>query len=312
MPRRQFRERRDVRVMMATVIAVFAACKAGEKDVQPSARSAEAQVAAWDAIVALSLPVGVTPSTPVAEEELERALGIAHEHAIEWRALRAQRPQPPLSEYPEGSAALRALEKWAKTDGGLPRTNFAEVGFFAMSARDLGALAIETSSPERATAGLGIELGIAFVQQGRNLLELQLGLALLAIGKDRGQRIVIDVDFVRVLAAEALFVRRSAAFFATAEGKRALEDAYAKLTDLDSGQEIKLETPDRGTTVALEAFWIAALDGARRGEPVELTVARLRKAVSASSATVASKVRIVPQLVETMRQQVQAFGVSDQ
>ena len=311
----------DMRIVWRIVwlMVLIAACKGGETTTAPSpstpnvvSGSASAPMGRWETLAALAVPV----ATPGPSRDLERAIQIAKTHRDAWRKLRSTLPPPPLSDYAEGGETIAALEAWAAANGGLPAIESPmEFGPLALNARSVAQLAIETSTPERDTAKLGVQLGAAFVQQARNLIELQIGLSTLMDAKRKlKQPIDLDVDFVRVLAAEALFARRSMTYFQTPQGNQELDESISKLDPNTkemlegvTGANITELAPNKARDAALEAFWLAALEGARRGEAVSVTIARLRKTADSAAyadTSVQQIVRVIPDVVERMKRQL--------
>jgi hypothetical protein len=180
-------------------------------------------------------------------EELARPEGQPKAHEELTRAIEEQ--------------SVDALIAWHSRDGGLaPLAAKPRDGVLATKAMlDVGRLAIATQSGFVA----GVHLGNRMVTQGRTLLEVMMGISLLRDAKLKGPVPLVPAptELARIAAAEALFSRSMAEYAKTPEGQ---QDIPAMPPGTDWG--------------ALEKFWFAALDGGKRGEAPETTIARLKAA----------------------------------
>jgi hypothetical protein len=278
---------------------VLVSCRGADREVASSDFAEPAAAAStWKAIEVLARPA----VAPGPAEDLERALKIAKKHHDEWTELRYAQPPTRLDEYPEGVEALAALEAWVTGNGELPVESAVEIGSDAIAASDVGKLAIDSATPERDTSRLGVQLGIRYVQQARNLLEAQVGLTMISDAKRAlGKGIDIELDIVRVLAAEASFARRSIRYFQTAEGRQKRDESLRRIGRAAQTKRALDITPAH--IAAFEAFWLAALEGAQRGEPAKVSIERLRRAADTVVASFHDNARMTLQLIEAMKQQ---------
>lgn len=218
-------------------------------------------------------------------DALARAQPDSPPHADLSRALES-------AERAESSPAVEALVRWSQVgDGKLPPVSPIPARI-AFELRRLGKLAIEASSSE-APSGLAAaaHLGSCLVLQGRNLIEVSAGVSLLRDAQRKARELAVPTsawrlpassELVRITAAEAMHNRRMAAYFRSPDGRRALDAELAKLApDQRLAAEQQVPTPSAAELDALDAFWLAALDGAREGEPAAETLARLRQAHAA-------------------------------
>lgn len=252
----------------------------------------------WRGIAALAKPA----VAPGPHEALVPAIELAKKHRDAWTDLRYRQPPTPLAEYPDGERAMSALAAWAGAKGGLPPLPpFAEVGVQPMAMYSLGAIAVEANAPGARY------LGHRLVREGRNLLEVMMGVTLLrdSVRKTGDTAdLPTSAELVRIVAAEATHSRRLVAYATSVEGQRAMREAEAKLDPQMKSALLGGRTFDREMAAAMDEFWAAALDGARPGEPASTTVARLRAAADKAPESIASSVQIIPSSVEVLAKQL--------
>lgn len=253
-----------MRVAVAFVVLAVVACNGTASHTATSQGDASA---GWKRIEALAVPT----VEPAPSADLERAIAIAHAKGDAWRELEFKYPPTPLAKYPQGAEAVEALRAWASAKGGLPPPqNPSEL---TLGIHDVGALAIESATDPNAQ-GIqdGLYLGTRMLAEGRNFVEVQVGLTmfsdakrklsvLASAGAAKSGGATVDpvpppLDFVRVLAAEAVQWRR---------------------------KHDSTTSPDGRKDAAMTQFWLSALDGAQRGEPVATTIARLQKAIDTAA-----------------------------
>ncbi|NVB79932.1 MAG: hypothetical protein HOV81_16170 [Kofleriaceae bacterium] len=310
--------------LVCLVLLAIVGCKRN-KESNSSAAGSQAGSAApvalsgWKRIEALATPtVSAAPS-----KDLERAIAIGKANTDAWRELRFKHPPPPLSEYAQGADALDALHAWASEKGGLPPVpKPTEQGLVTLAMHDIGSVAIESATDATAASlADGLYLGTRLVQEGRNFLEVQVGLSMLSDLKRKRRMLALDgggsaaelvpptPDFVRVLAAEALYSRRLHDFATSPEGRKELVDMVKaapdeskQLVENVTGRSAMSMIPTDEEAAAMMLFWAAALDGAQRGEPAATTIARAQKAAEAAGAANASAASIA-RILEMLKSQ---------
>lgn len=184
------------------------------KTERPTERPASADVDPWKRIDAL------------ARVQLD-----SQPHADLSRALES-------AERAEPDSPVEALVRWSQVgDGKLPPASPIPARI-AFALRRLGKLAIEASSSD-APSGLAAaaHLGSCLVLQGRDLLEVSAGVALLRDAQRKARllgvptstwRLPASSELVRISAAEAMHSRRMAAYVRSPAGRRALDAELAK------------------------------------------------------------------------------------
>lgn len=212
--------------------------------------------------------------------------------ATRWRAIEelARPAHTGTSQALAGAAQdqnVEALVAWMRESGGLPPRERGGSPH-RMELYELGKRAIERATNEDwEPVAAGGYLGLRLVQDGASLLDATMGIALLeaasrklrALGDPAdGLELPHSTDLARMVAAEALFAREMIALARTPEGR----EMYAS---------IGVATDDQ-TLAALDAlgrFWLDALAGARRDEPAEVTLDRMRRAAETPAAAPAKK-----------------------
>jgi hypothetical protein len=314
---------------LVCIALALAACKGKEPAREParpsepagggSAASPAPVLTGWSRIEALAAQV----ASPGPTVELERALAFASTNRAAWSALRYERPSPPLDRYPQGADAIAALQAWANAGGGLPPLeSIAELGEVGRAMHDVGSLAVETATDARSLAAAGY-LATQLVHQGRNLLEIQMGTALIRSARYRLRALelpvdgieVSAVDVVRMLAAEALSSRRSLEHAASPEGRKELNDRLQAMepearetVKAMTGKELKALIATDEQSAALMQFWLAALDGAQRGEAANTTIERARRAAEASPAVMKDTTAQIVSILERLRREIDQLG----
>lgn len=213
---------------------------------------------------------------------------------------------------------MALFRAWAAVKGDLPKIpSPAELGATTMDVFSLGstAAAVATNRSELAPA---IYLGTLLVTNGRTLLEVQMGASILLHASNKLRDLAgpdgkaeplpaPELDLVRVLAAEALHSRGLLEWSMTDNGQKTLGSAMASLGS-DSrelakhvfGKEPEDMIPTKTDAAAYDAFWIAALDGAQRGEAASVTLDRLRKSAEGAPASIKYMVTRFPQIAESI------------
>lgn len=301
--------------LVCIAVLALVACKGKETrstaGSQTGSDSGSGSLTGWKRIEALATPtVGAGPS-----KDLERATQIASENRDVWSGLKHKYPPTPLAAYPHGADALEALHAWVQAKGSLlavPKPS--EIGEATMHLNDVGALAIDSATDEKAASIVdGLYLGMRMVAEGRSFLEVQIGVSMIGSVKRKRATLAREaggsaeelevpaLDLVRILAAEALQSRRTMDYATTPEGRKDFVDR-AKQLGSDTSELLKDVTgrtplsmiPTDEEAAGLSQFWLAALDGAQRGEPAATTIARLNKAAeTAPEPAKASAVAIV-------------------
>jgi len=162
----------------------------------------------------------------------------------------------------EDAQALAALHDWVVAKGGLPPY---KVGFdgHKRSPMPLAKLAVDGSAfadaaylakvmIEDAGAPAAIENGAKTLRRIRARTPEKLP--------------AVKVDLVRTIAVDALHAKASDAWMHTADGQKALNEFFDG------------KPPDPALFEAELAFFLKALDGAKRGEPIDTTLDRVDKA----------------------------------
>jgi hypothetical protein len=300
---------------------VIAACKEGrapahDPPVQPGSAAAPTPSFEdpWKRIEVLAAPTHTAGSS----RDLERALPLAAANGEQWRELEFRRPAPPLADYPQGAEAMALVRAWASVKGGLPKIpSPAELGSATFQVFSLGstAAAVATNRDELAPA---VYLGTLLVTNGRTLLEVQMGASILLHASHKLRDLAgpdakaeplpaPELDLVRVLAAEALHSRALLEWSMTDNGQKTLGSAMAslgsdsrELTKQVFGKDPEAMIPTKTDAAAYDAFWIAALDGAQRGEPANVTLDRLKKAAEGAPPSIKYMVTHFPQVAESI------------
>jgi hypothetical protein len=308
------------------VLLAIAACKesrAPEHDppVQPgSAVSVPPSSGdAWQRIEALAVPAG----TPGPSTDLERALPLAAANSDAWRELEYRRPAPPLSEYPQGAEAVAALKAWANAKGGLPPMPApTKLGPVTMNIFSLGSTAVAVAS-SRDDLAPPIYLGTLLITHGRDLLEVQMGASLLSHARYKADELagygqpkpdlipVPSLDLVRVLAAEAIHSRAMLEWSQTPAGKQEMVNAVAAAgsesraiaTEL-LGKDPMSMIPNEAEAAAYKVFWLAALEGAQRGEPAAVTIDRVRKAAEGAPSSIKDSVARIASVLDMLQSEL--------
>lgn len=287
--------------LVVWLVVVLAACK------DPSGKPPTgAPVADWKPIEALA----TTPPSTGDSNELVRALDLAKQNGNGWREHMHDQPPPDISAFPGAADALAALKAWATAKGALPPVESPmQLGVIAMSMHNIAGIAVATAK----SAG-DLEpaeyLGSKLVTDGRNLLEVQVGLGLLQQASNR--RVALGappapppkLDLVRILAAEALQSRTTMDFADSPQGKQELDRAVKEMPEHErqsikdvTGKSANELRPNNAQMKAMRAFWFAALSGAKRGEPTETTVARLQSAADTAPDVIKAEATIIPRSV---------------
>ncbi len=282
--------------LLCCIALALAGCEGKAKETMAEQTgSAPRAMTGWQRIEALATPtVSAGPSN-----DLERAVEIARAHQDDWRDLRGAYPPAPLAAYPQGAEAIEALHAWVAAKGGLPPPPKAtELGRLTLGLHDVGLVAIESAADASSTAvSDGVYLATRLVAEGRNVLEVQVGVSMLEDAKRKLRALAGEAgsgaaalatpapDFVRILAAEALHSRRLHDFATSPEGRKELVELVKgmpgdtkRLLEGATGRTAMSMIPTDEEAAAMMQFWIAALDGAQRGEPVAATLERVRKA----------------------------------
>jgi hypothetical protein len=280
------------------VVALILGCGRREPQrtgIDPAPLPRISEATAWAQIEELARP----RVAPRDHEQLARALEIAARNHEAWRELQFESPAPPSTAYPEGPEAVAALVQWLQRDGGLPPAPRMP-GPETMQMHALGRLAISTASDADWTGvAAGAHLGSRMITQGVHLLAPTVGIALLKDAQRKARELgddAIGVDLpgpgelLRIAAAEASHSRRMEAYLKSPEGKR---EMTAQLAKVDPGAKQvaeqligrKVELPSDGDWAAISGFWLAALEGARPGEPAGTTVARARSSLTTLAGT---------------------------
>lgn len=291
-----------MRVLLCVAL-VLVACKGKEHAREaPRAPAGSGSAAAapvldgWKRIEALATPT----VDPGPSKDLERAIAIAQANKDTWREARFKYPSTPLAEYTGGADALEALHAWSTANGGLPAPGKpTEVGLVTMGIHDVGSMAVSTATDLNGAAlADATVLASRLLREGRNFLEVQIGISMFDAMKRKVRTLVADspgisdsqvvppdMDLVRILAAEALTSRRSIDYASSPEGRKDFIERAKQLAPETSnllkgvtGKTALGLIPTDEESAALMQFWLAALDGAQRGEPAATTVARVRKA----------------------------------
>jgi hypothetical protein len=302
---------------LACALLAIVACKGSDaKDPAPAPPVAPkpppSVIDPWERIALIAAdPHSRGPST-----DLERAMVLAGDNHDAWRELRYKVPPPPLSAYAHGEEAFALLRSWAAAGGGLPATPRTEnLGpeLQRLSALSQFAAGAAGTREELAPASY---LGTVLVTGGRNGPEVMTGVSLLKdvarkldrLHEPKDALVVPELDLVRLLAIEALMHHRANHFVDTPEGKAWAEQSLQKLgndtkeavKDL-TGQDPNTWIPDKAQIAAYDAFSLAALDGAQRGEPADVTLARARKAAAAAPAPVGETESALIGMYESLR-----------
>jgi len=227
--------------------------------------------ATWDQVAALAKPTAKRGSS----KQLAVAMALAQKHDREWSDNRSK--SVGLAAYPDGAPALAALVAWRKDDGGLPvEASPIERGKRAFAMMRLGQLAVDTADLEhRANLEVAMYLAATMIEDGDNLLVVMSATSILDDAKHKAEKLVVATDkwpvpkfsLVRIFAAEA---QSQSATIAWAKTK--------KSTEATAGAPVVV--PTDAEWVKLSAFFLKALDGAKRDEPADATLARLHAAVN--------------------------------
>lgn len=243
--------------------------------------------ATWDQVAALAKPTAKRGSS----KQLAAAMAIAEKHEREWSINRAETGG--IAGYPEAPAALAALAAWRKDNGGLPPEASPIVrGKRAVAMMRLGQVAIATADLEhRANLELAMYLAATMIEDGDNFLVVMSATSLVTDAKDKAAKLVVATDkwpvphaeLVRVVAAEAITEKASNDWARTPAGKKAIDDALKamdpktrKVSEQTVGAPLVPPTDEQAAT--LSAFFLKALDGAKRDEPAATTLARVHAA----------------------------------
>jgi hypothetical protein len=278
-----------------------AACKGDSKKPAPAAvepSSAPESAADWSSIEALATTKAASgPST-----ELVRALEIAKTHGDEWRE-QLNEPYPALALFPQGADAIAALKKWAAAKGALPPIQSPiEVGVVTLDLFDMGRVALATAKTDKDIAATEY-LGATLYTNGRSLLEAQIGTQLVREAAAKRKELGLPngalpkLDLVRVLASEALSSRARGEYETTAAGRKELAAALEQMPAHESAQttvSVDNLIPDEAHRRANQAFWLAALTGAQRGESPDTTLARLQSATKTAPKAIKTRVEVLP------------------
>lgn len=279
----------------------LAGCKGDAKKPAPAtveSGSAAEPAADWSSIEALAETKPASgPSTA-----LVRALEIAKTHGDEWRE-QLNEPYPALALFPQGADAVVALKKWAAAKGALPAIKSPiEVGVATLDLFDMGRVALATAKTEKDIAATEY-LGATLYTNGRSLLEAQIGTQLVREAAAKRKELGLanatlpKLDLVRVLASEALSSRARGEYEMTAAGRKELAAALEQMPAHESAQTtVSVDTliPDEAHRRASQAFWLAALGGAQRGESTETTLARLQSATKTAPKPIKTRVDVIP------------------
>jgi hypothetical protein len=278
--------------LVVWLVVVLVACK----DTSPKSAPTAAD---WKPIEALA----VTPPSPGDSTHLLRALELAKQHGTAWREYKEG---DDVSAFLGAADAVAALKAWADAKGALPPIESPmQLGVVTMSMSRLALISMAVAKTPAELEGVEYLAG-KLVTDGRDLLEVQMGTSLVrdaaAKRKQMGAPAVAmpKLDLVRVLAAEALQTRAVIGFAATPAGKKELEAAAKEMADHERDVGPLTVRSDAAQLTALNAFWLAALHGAQRGEPMETTLARLRSAVDSAPAAIKDEVAIIPRAVESI------------
>lgn len=288
----------------------LAACKGDSKKPAPAAieqisavnsksESVTDSAADWKAIEALAeTKPAAGPSTA-----LVHALKIAKDDGEDWRATLSEHSTS-LADYLEGAEAIAALEKWTAEKGALPPIQSPiQLGVVTLDLFDLGRIALATAKTAKDVAAVEY-LGSTLYTNGRSLLEAQIGTKLVNEAATKRKALGLPVatlrklDMVRVLASEALSVRARGEYEMTAAGRKELAAALKQMPAHEQGNadEVSVDEliPDEAHRKGTEAFWLAALRGAQRGESRETTLARLQSATKTAPNAIKKRVDVVP------------------
>ncbi len=284
----------------------LAACKGDSKKPAPAAveqttaaNTATDSAADWRAIEALAeTKTAAGPST-----QLVRALKIAKEDGEDWRATLSENSTA-LADYLEGAEAIAALKKWTAAKGALPPIQSPiQLGVVTLDLFDLARITLATAKSPKDVEAVEY-LGSQLYTTGHSLLEAQIGTKLVNEAASKRKELGLPgvalpkLDMVRVLAAEALSLRARGEYEMTEEGRKELAAALRQMPAHEKGNadEVSIDDliPDEAHQRATQAFWVAALRGAHRGESTETTLARLESATKTAPKAVKKRVDVVP------------------
>lgn len=286
-----------MRLVLCVVLGLVA-CKGSSKQAGPLVNEAD-----WKAVEALA----TTPAAAGPPTDLVRALEIAKPNDDAWREHVHDQPAPELTVFPQGADAVAALKSWAAAKGGLPpATSPIQIGVVTLGMFSVGQVAIATAKTADDLAPAEY-LAATLYTTGHSLLDAQIGTALAEDATAKRKSLDLPaatlpkLDLVRVLAAEAVTSRARNEYAMTAEGRKELE-AAAKEMPAHEGSALTADDliPSEAERKARLAYWVAALQGAQRGESTETTLARLQSATDTAPKAVKDKLATVPTVAKSI------------
>jgi hypothetical protein len=276
----------------------LSACKGSSKQAGPLVNEAD-----WKPIEALA----TTPPASGASTDLSRALEIAKTNADAWRDHVHDQPPSDLAAFPQAADAIAALKAWAAAKGGLPPARSPiQIGVVTLDMFSVGQVAIATAKTADDLAPAEY-LATTLYTTGRSLLDAQIGTSLAEDAATKRKSLGLPpatlpkVDLVRILAAEAVTSRARNEYASTAAGRQELEAAAKEMpAHEDKAWTAADLIPSDAERKARLAFWVAALQGAQRGESTETTLARLQSATDTAPKAVKDKLATVPMVAKSI------------
>lgn len=245
--------------------------------------------ATWDQVAALAKPTAKRGSS----KQLAAAMALAEKNDRAWSDNRYKHVG--LDAYPEGKPALAALVAWRKENGGLPaETSPIERGRRAFRMMRLGQLAVDTADVEhRANLEVAMYLATVMIEDGDNFLVEMTATSIVDDAKRKAKELIVATDtwptpkasFVRVFAAEALSQNTTMLWVKTPAGKKAVDESLKQMDPktkqaAEAVTGVPLVMPSDAEWAKLNAFFLKSLDGAKRDEPADATLARIHAAVN--------------------------------
>lgn len=280
------------------LLLVLAGCNDCSNTGSPSERAPSVDwtvtpTGGWHSIADLARPTIVVKS-PGGTRHLKEAFLIAR-RGDTWDETRLERPQASIESFSGGASAFAALRRWEAQGGGLVDVG-PNSGREAIDQTRLVGLAAHLATREdHAWLDVVYRLGHLQVLAGPNMFEATRGAFTLSEASRRYEDLGLPkphpsadpTELVRILAAEASTSKSALRMLLTHEGRQDASTAVERV-DPDTKKAaasfgIPLEVHDEAQIQAMEVFWLGALDGAKRNEPVTVTLARLREAANGSA-----------------------------